>query len=114
MKHSPFTRLAILIFALWLPIQATAAMAAPLCKHMLPHDAAGSPQPAHDDASAGSAGNGAACDECNLCDLACAAALPASAATLVPSAASAPAAPASRQPQLFFPKQPHRPPLASA
>lgn len=113
MKHLPIKRFAIFIFALWLPIQSGTAMAA--CKHILPHDSgaptahdlAASLPPAHDDGSA-------ACEECDLCYIACAAVLPARATAMIPSVASAPAAPASRRPQLFFPQQPHRPPLASA
>lgn len=82
----------LILVALWLPLQAAAAWAMPLCRHAAERAEALPAQTAdHCHAAAAPiaepAGNETACDDCEMCHLATAGFLPASALRLTATAA---------------------------
>lgn len=87
-----FKSFLLILIALWLPIQAVAAVAMPFCRHAAgqsaPAEAVQSPAPCHEHAGAavGSTGETSAsdlgCDNCEMCHLASAGYIPPAAAVL--------------------------------
>lgn len=91
----------LILIALWLPIQAAAALAMPFCRHAAEHSAPAaavqSPAPCHEHAGnaadpAGGAGvdvvSDLGCDNCEMCHLASAGYIPPAAAVLPLAAAN--------------------------
>jgi hypothetical protein len=119
--------LPMLIAALWLPFQAVAANAMPLCRHGQPHEAVAVQVAAdhcamhslHQEAPAqpdpAPADHGLGCDQCGFCHLAGAGYLPA--AERIPQATPADrgyAASAALIPPSHIPEPPQQPPRRAA
>ena len=125
--HSRFARFLVLFAALWLPLQAVAALAMPFCRHGAPqavvqvevaamhcehaaeHAPEHAPAPTPSSDKAGQVCH--ACDNCSYCHLAGASALPL-AMSVQPEfpAVHDYALPAERTLVSYIPEQPQRPP----
>jgi hypothetical protein len=85
----------LMLFALWLPIQAANALAMPFCRHAAEPALQGGvielvaePTVAHCHEQAEVVADSAGCDNCEMCHLATAGYLPTTVAPLIPAATS--------------------------
>ena len=117
--NTRIARFLLLVAALWLPVQTSAALAMPFCHHaslqvaveMADHAAMGAGAPCHETAIPDQAAHDAGCDNCQICHMAGAGFMPSTVSpTGLMPAANAYSRPAIMAPPSHISEPPQQPP----